>query len=318
MPLGGFKGGSKSRPLSQGAGVSSAKQSDKSDGRNQVLVIKQAKKERPRLEPTGPAMPLESKVSERGKRNAQDFFKSGYYTSYKKGRDGYIEIKPSGWLENAALATRFTPKQVGASIARLRRMAKDKKEFDSNVAWDRTLSTRQGAFGYEEARRGGYLPRGLTKNQYIRASQLHQAVNSIAAERSKRPGNRRTDQEEYVWVMNNMLGKRASKSATGRAAMPVSRNRQPKPIARRANTLRPMSTRRMIAAGGNRWQKGAHDRIYFNVSTDGKVFYDRNTRKMNVQGYGDTAKLRREARKLQEAGRRPIPRRWKRYRIPST
>lgn len=314
MPLGKFQGGGKQmQAFGQGA-KGNVKQTQKNDGGTQTMVIKQARKERPPLQPTGPATPAKTKVSKRGEQNMRDFFGTGYYTNYKKGRDGSIEEKQSGWLKPAAMATRFSSKETGTAIVKLRRMAKNKKEFDAALSWERKQSLLPGAYGYEEARRGGYLPRGMTKNQWIRSSQLDQAIRHVASQRAKRPDNRRTSSEEYVWVMNNLIGTRAQRKLSRRSGQSATSSQRGVRGPAMRGVLRPISTRRLVAAGGSRWQKGPHDRVYFNAARSGKVFYDRTTRRMVTQG-GDPKKLASEAQQIARAARRSIPRRWKRGRI---
>lgn len=315
MPLGKFQGGGKQmQALGKEAGAP-VKQAGKNGGDGTTRVVRQARKERPPLEPTGQAALPKINISKRGEENMSNFFARGYYTSYEKGRDGFIKLKDRGWKATAAFASRLTPKETGAAIVKLRRMAKDKKEFDAELNWDRQLSTRPGAYGYEEARRGGYLPRGLTKNQWARTSQLEHAIGMIASQRKQRPDNRRTGSEEYVWVMNNLLGRRAQRSPARQSDQSATSSRRGVRGPAMRGVLRPISTRRLVAAGGSRWQKGPHDRIYFNGARSGKIFYDRNTRRMVTQG-GDPRKLASEAQQIARAGRRPVPQRWKRGQVP--
>lgn len=308
MPVGQFQGGKQLKPTGNGNAPGGKKEGEGGDS-GRVRVIKQKPRPRPPLQPAKDT-PLPSvDISERGRRNMIDYFRNGFYTNYRKQREDRIELGPRGTLEEAALAARLPPKQVGAAIARLRRMAKDKKEFDAAIAWERDIAKRRG-YGYDEMKRGGYLPRGTTRNQYFRLAQLDGAINRIVAERAARRNNRRTSTEDYIWALNNILGTRVKRTPAKRSAsagVGGSRSRIRGP--RLKGVLRPISTQKLIAAGGSRWQKGAFDRIYFNQPNTGKVFYDRNTRTM-VSQPGDKrgAAL---AKRMQRAGRRLPRRAWR-------
>ena len=322
MPAGKFVGANQ-----QGKGIggkaSGANDKGKDGESGSPRVIRQKRPEPPIVRPTGKSVAAPTGLSKRAEANrGQVFDSSGYvYISSKKSRYGERTVaglgNGGGWMHTAAVASRLTPNQMSQAIKRLRGMAKDKAKFDDSINYRfNSFSDRKQAHEdrrvtdsayYHSARRGGYLPRGMKPGQYLRAEQLIDAVWHIAGQRSSRPNNRRTGQEEFAWVFNNILGSKAPRS---RSTQSVVRSSGPKRyrMTSARQPFRPLSTRKMIQAGGSPWQKGAHDRIYFNNDTGGKIFYDKNSRRMTTQG--GNKKTEAMARTIERAARVAIPKRW--------
>jgi len=316
MPLGKFKGGDSAK--GKGMGADQQQQQGKDGGGARVVGSRQQKKDPPPLFPTGQARSSTVKISSRGARNVDKYYgNQGYYSGYKRGKDGRVEMPGTGlWNPISALAARIAPKEVGKAIARLRKAAKNKKEFDYGVAEARAGLRGWGGdnFAYDRQRREGLLPKGMTSNQFLRAGQLEAAIAAIAGQRASRQNNRRNVSEEFAWILNNILGSRARR-APSRKPQQSSAGRRVIRIKTSPSRLafRPVSTKGLIAAGGSRWQKDKFDRIYFNQPNTGKVFFDRNTRKM-VNQSGDQRGAALAARMLR-AGRRKPANPWRAGRI---
>jgi hypothetical protein len=276
-------------------------------------------------------------------------FNDGGYLSVTQERKGGQRLSGFigdnvGMVHYAAVASRMTARQMSEAILKLRKGAKDKAAFDDNMNYERNAYSsgkayqeNQGAsdkMWYGRMKREGLLPRNTRPGQFVRARQLFDAVSQVASQRAGRPRNRRSYAEEFAWVFNNLLGSRAPRRPSGRPATTAGASGAPqrpspgpratvaaKGAPRRARltgigagyAFRPVSTNRLIAAGGSRWQKGNMDRVYFNGMRDAKIYFDRGARKMDVKAFGDESKARAEARRIERRGRRPIPRRT---RIP--
>jgi hypothetical protein len=203
---------------------------------------------------------------------------------------------------------------MGQAISKLRKMAKDKKKFDDRMNYDFNMfdnkkrsqewrkNEETASYSYAGLRRQGLLTRDAKVQQWRRAQQLDNAVAEIAAQRSRRLNNRRSYEEEYAWVFNNMIGGRSQRKpkVAKRTSFEFASKRIQLP--KTGSTTRPVTTKNLIKAGGSRWQKGPHDRIYFNNETGAKVFYDRNTRKISVQSSTSNAAAQRMARKVAKLG----------------
>jgi len=321
MPAGKFVG---AKP--QGNGKGNATANGKDGEERTPRVVRQKEPPPPIIKPTGKAVAAPTNISPRGEKNRSSLFGADGYIGVN--RQGIIGIGRGGFFgtaQQAAVAARLPSKQIGQAILKLRRMAKDKAQFDDSMNYERnsypsgkTWQENRGAeekWWYDRMKREGLLPRGTRFGQFRRAEQLIAAVTFIASQRAGRPNNRRTSTQEFAWVFNNLLGSNAPRKPSRAPVVSAGANGVP----RRARmtgigssyAFRPISTKRLIAAGGSRWQKGAMDRVYFNAMSEAKIFFDRSTRQMNVSAYRDQVKLQAqaEARKIERQGRRPITRR---------
>jgi hypothetical protein len=329
MPLGNFRGESK---IGKNQGEYKAVKSNEKGASKQVTTIRNKKPAPPIVRPTGDAIKPPGNMSKRGEQNRFNMFgSSGYLSVIADKQRGGVKISGSGpggafgTTHLAAIASRVNMKQMGQAISKLRNMAKDKKRFDDNMNYNFNMfdnkkrsqewrkNEETASYSYAGLRRQGLLPRDAKVQQWRRAQQLDNAVAEIAAQRSKRLNNRRSYQEEYAWVFNNMIGGRAQRKP--KVAKRTSSEFVPKRIqlSKIGSTTRPVTTKNLIKAGGNRWQKGPHDRIYFNNKTGAKIFYDRNTRKINVQSSTPNAVAQRMARKVVKMGQ-VKPLRWSKGR----
>ncbi len=260
-------------------------------------------------------------MSKRGAQNRFNMFGSdGYLSVIADKQRGGVKISGSGsggafgTIHLAAIASRVNMKQMGQAISKLRKMAKDKKKFDDRMNYDFNMfdnkkrsqewrkNEETASYSYAGLRRQGLLTRDAKVQQWRRAQQLDNAVAEIAAQRSRRLNNRRSYEEEYAWVFNNMIGERSQRKpkVAKRTSFEFASKRIQLP--KTGSTTRPVTTKNLIKAGGSRWQKGPHDRIYFNNETGAKVFYDRNTRKISVQSSTSNAAAQRMARKVAKLG----------------
>lgn len=319
MPAGKFQGGKQQSFF--GNGTTRSGDGNNTGNVTQVKIIRQRQPDPPIVRPSGKSIDAPQNISTKGKRNRDTLFGDMGYISVKKNRIGGSEIVIPGFvtkggslgpLQTAAIASRMTMKQMGKAILKLRNMSKNKKKFDDNMNYDfnsysnkriaqeRRKQDESGMVGYADIKKQGYLPRDATIQSWRRANQFTDAVWTIATERSSRTGNRRDSVEEFAWVMNNVIGKRDSR----KPSMVLTNNKSTRiRLPKIKSTIRPISTKKLIAAGGNRWQKGPHDRIYFNNETGAKIFYDRNTRKMNVQSSILNPKANRIASSMKKTGR---------------